>query len=184
MSTRMPCCFTTHTHAAPAPTTPGHCTECDPTAPARSARHRAVRAALASVPPTDTTRAWYNDAAHLPAAEAHLLPLTGEHLGTVGTRAHFPNMRLARATELPPSEHAPNEARWLLTFHDQAGNEVVWFTSATAAWPADGWQGGFDATPKEHSVWQNKRQTVISRCKECSSAPSKHPSVQVPPQSS
>lgn len=174
---RQPCCLTAHTHATP---TPEGCSECAPESPP-SPRLAAVRAALATQVPNALSRAWYSGEM-LAQAESALLPLRGAWYGEPKGRYCFRDMKLARAVELPAPPPDPNatfrndEARWLLSFTTPEGHMVVWFTGESAAWPEDGWEGDLVATVKEHSVWQNQRQTIISRCKSHPRGePSKHP---------
>lgn len=52
----------------------------------------------------------------------------------------------------------------LYLFNDQTGNELVWNTSTSKDIKIGIWYS-FDATIKEHKIYRNRKQTILTNCR-------------------
>lgn len=97
------------------------------------------------------------------AAKADV-PVTGEHVGTVGVRSDFFGLTCVLVKSLGLSDYGE---RFIIKFTDAAGNEYVWFTGeGTKFGPEEGQTYDITATVKEHGEYRKKRNTVITRVSE------------------
>ena len=85
---------------------------------------------------------------------------SNEWLGTVGERQVF-TLKFVSMREL--DSHFGES--WLVTFEDDKGNAVKWFSSRNPGDLKEGLEYQVKGTVKKHDDYKGRRQTLLSRCK-------------------
>lgn len=92
-------------------------------------------------------------------AEREARKATMKHVGTVGKREDFKNLKLVRL----PSYQSDFGTTYIHVFNDVDGNELIWKTGQACA--DIGEVISLKGTVKEHGEYNGTPNTVLSRCK-------------------
>lgn len=84
---------------------------------------------------------------------------SNEHLGTVGVRKMFPNLKLI-GVSITEGYYGNT---YIHRFEDEAGNSLVWFGSKELD-VKEGSIVNLKATIKSHDEYKGRKQTIITRC--------------------
>ncbi len=84
-----------------------------------------------------------------------------EWIGTVGEKL----TTTVRMTQSPTAHQSQYGTTYRVVFADAAGNAVVWWASRVPAWVVADADLTVTATVKGHTLWKERKQTIITRAK-------------------